>query len=325
MSIFKKIGGFLKKAAGPLLGFGASLIPGVGPAISSAVGGLFGAKQGAETFPVRSEGDPPPNTGLDWGKTISAAMPAVVGGLNYFGQQQTNAANAQQAQKQMDFQEQMANTSYQRGTQDMKAAGINPMLAYAQGGASSPSGSQAQMGNELGSGANSAFSALQTMQEMQARTAQIDQINAQVGLTHAQTDTERARRSDILEGIPTHGTNRNYTGSRDTGQRITNATDQLRQNLLLDTYYDQVKKEHWSAKGAEATSKYTTAGIGEREARSKLAPRMFDPVVEGMDTISSAKQWLAEHLGGYAADASDYANNKIRDYQEWRKARGKRH
>ena len=49
-----------------------------------------------------------------------------------------------QAQKQMDFQREMSNTSWQRAVEDMKAAGLNPALAYMQGGASSAVGAQAQ-------------------------------------------------------------------------------------------------------------------------------------------------------------------------------------
>ena len=67
--------------------------------------------------------------------------------FGYKGQKDTNVASAQQAQRQMDFQREMSNTAIQRRMADLKAGGLNPILA-GKHEASSPAGAMAPMGNK---------------------------------------------------------------------------------------------------------------------------------------------------------------------------------
>lgn len=111
--------------------------------------------------------------------------------------------NRDQAQVARDFSERMSSTAYQRAVLDMKAAGINPMLAYAQGGASTPSGGGAsvsqstrsgavpmqvgQVDNVLGPAVSSAMQAASAFQGLQQGAAQVEQTRANTQYLEAET------------------------------------------------------------------------------------------------------------------------------------------
>lgn len=65
-------------------------------------------------------------------------------------QGEANQFNSAQAQLNRNFQERMARNSYQYGMEDMRKAGLNPMLAYSQGGAHVPAGAMASYATGAG-------------------------------------------------------------------------------------------------------------------------------------------------------------------------------
>lgn len=123
-----------------------------------------------------------------WPALVQAGAQIVGGLIGRGGQQATNAQNieiaretnqfnAAEAQKQRDYETSMSNTQYQRGVADMRAAGINPALAYTQGGAGTPGGSTASgvstrvdnpnaaLGSNVSAGLSTALNAMNTLKQ----------------------------------------------------------------------------------------------------------------------------------------------------------------
>lgn len=106
-----------------------------------------------------------------WGTLIG-------GGIGLLGGILGNASSAKAAKSQMEFQERMSSTAHQREVQDLRAAGINPILS-ARAGASTPGGASYTAQN-VGS------AAVSSAREAQDAQNQRELVRSQVRLQRAQ-------------------------------------------------------------------------------------------------------------------------------------------
>ncbi|AZL82723.1 DNA pilot protein [Apis mellifera associated microvirus 7] len=117
--------------------------------------------------------------------------------------EKTNQFNAQQAQLNREFQERMSSTAYQRGMADMKAAGLNPILAYSKGGASSPSGSSASGVQPAVTGIDkdALATGVNTALAVRKNLADVQHTEDSARLIRQQTVTEGTRNSQLAADI----------------------------------------------------------------------------------------------------------------------------
>lgn len=285
MSIFSKIGKSIKKVVkkvgkyvAPVAAIAAPfLAPGLGQTITGAIGKVGGLLGGSSASSNAFTGPPDPanptegqqvnvqaSGGNSWAKAIGDALPAAATGLaGYLGQKETNVASAEQAQRQMDFQAQQTGTSYQRAVADMKAAGLNPMLAYSQGGAASGSGASAPVGNELGAGANSAWQAAQAKQQMQQSQAQIENIIADTSNKEQQTTNLQSENLYTLARTTSEGTK-----NHELAQRV--AQIALQNQLAASTQDYSISSAKSGAERAASEAEGSRYSLAEKRAWSRF-------------------------------------------------------
>lgn len=129
--------------------------------------------------------------GLDLGSAFKTAINPVGLATSFGSKAVEYNLNKRSAKRANEFSERMSSTAYQRGMADMKKAGLNPILAYKLGGASSPSGQMAKV-PDLGSAVNTALDASRTESTMSLNEAKKTLTESQARLSKALEPTAEA-------------------------------------------------------------------------------------------------------------------------------------
>lgn len=179
-------------------------------------------------------------------------------GTNFTGVQaqidmarEANRITQEENQKNRDFQERMSSSAYQRAMKDMSAAGLNPMLAFSQGGASTPGGSagSGQTAGQLDPASQASLKALaikKQKQEIENISATAKNIKANTKKIKSETKAinyQMPKNKAIGEGgrLLTQGLETIQNSAKSTAK---NVTDKLYNSLNNTAKRQMIKEEN---------------------------------------------------------------------------------
>lgn len=169
-----------------------------------------------------------------------------------------NNSAKHEAERNRDWQEEMSNTSIQRRMADLKAAGLNPLLAVssASSGASTPTGAQAQLKHFDPTTITTFINGLASAKLTQAQATAQEQENS---LFETKADSLRLKNRLLREGVLNAQVERELNQARTFGEIERALTEGYkRANLHVST--DKIRNE---ATLLGITKEYYESGIAD--------------------------------------------------------------
>jgi hypothetical protein len=200
--------------------------------------------------------------------SISAGQGALAaGGLGLLGGILTNQASADRADQSNSWSAEQFGSRYQTTVNDLKAAGLNPMLAYSQGGGSPPTAQQVQFQNPVSSAAQAWQSVRGTEAAATKDYSTANQADAQVKLVEATVDKTR----EEIKNIPEEGRRLRavYINLAEQSAKLAQetATEPVRRTVLAATAAKMVTENLITKAEYDAMVKTGFIGVTAREIK----------------------------------------------------------